>query len=373
MKHPFWILNSALAVLLAAVFLFIVLSRQKTPYREPIEPEISSERLKQDEIKINLSKIYENDLFDTYQKEFPRSETPSVEIPFPSPPVPEKPKVPVIPIPEFLEPLNITLKGIMVMAGDDEKNRAIIQDNQTKTEQIYKVGNSIGDAQLIRIFNNKVVFLRSNGQQEVLYLREKDAESDPVYAEFSGWQNVVRKIDAHNFIVNPKAFVERIQNLAQFIDALDLTTAFQKGQSIGCRVGTVKPLSPGAALGLMTGDIITKVDDISALDTPHRFKIYKNILAKNTNEPITVNLLRNGEPLTIVYTLEDFSTIEKVVDANPAQELSLKEELREKQIKAIQQKETFAPNVKELKKRERQNMLSRGSMPSRQLSTPMTE
>lgn len=373
MKHPFWILNSALALLMAVIFLFIFFSRQKAPYREPIEPETSSERLKQDEIKINLSKIYENDLFDTYQKEFPRAETPSIEIPFPVPPVPEQPKVPVIPKPEFLEPLNITLKGIMVMGDDDEKNRAIIQDNQTKTEQTYKVGNTIGDAQLIRIFNNKVVFLRSNGQQEVLYLREKDAESDPTYAELVGWQQVVRKIDNHNFTINPKAFVERVQNLAQFIDILDLTTAFQKGQSVGCRIGTIKPLSLGASLGLMTGDIITSVDDINALDTPHRFKIYKNILAKKENEPITVQVLRNGESLTLKYTLEDFNTIEKTVETNPAQELSLKEELREKQIKAMQQKQTFAPNIKELKKRERQNMLSRGSMPSRQLSTHMTE
>lgn len=373
MKHPFWILNSALALLLAVVFLFIFFSRQKVSYREPIEPETSSERLKQDEIKINLSKIYENDIFDTYQKEFPKSETPSIEIPFPKPPVPEQPKIPVIPKPEFLEPLNITLKGIMVMSDDDAKNRAIIQDNQTKTEETYKVGNAIGDAQLIRIFNNKVVFLRSNGQQEVLYLREKDAESDPAYSELTEWQHIIRKIDDDNFIINPKAFIERIQNLAQFIDTLDLTTAFQKGQSIGCRVGKIKPFSLGAALGLMTGDIITKIDEISALDTPHRFKIYKNILAKNTNEPITVQLLRNGEPLTLIYTLEDFSPIEKKIETNPAKDQSLKEELREKQIKAIQQKRTFAPNLKELKKRERQNMLSHGSMPSRQLSTHMTE
>ena len=373
MKHPFWILNSALAILLAAIFLFIFSSQQKAPYREPIKPESSSDRIKQEEIRITLSKIYENDLFDTYQKEFPKSENTATDIPFPMPPKPEIPIIPTIPKPEFLEPLNITLKGIVVMAGDDSKNRAIIQDNQTKSEQIYKVGNSIGDAQLIRIFNNKVVFLRSNGQQEVLYLREKDAESDPAYAELIGWNQVVHKINAYHFNINPKTFTERVQNLAQFIDMLDLTTAFQKGESVGCRIGTVKPMSLGAALGLVTGDIITKVDDISALDTPHRFQIYKHILTKQPNEPITVVLLRNGEPTTLVYTLEDFSTIEKITESNPAQELALKEELREKQVKAIQQKKTFAPNVKELKKRERQNMISRGGMPSRQLSTHMTE
>ena len=37
------------------------------------------------------------------------------------------------------------------------------------------------DAQLIKIFNNKAIFLRANGQQEVLYLRPKDAQLDPTY------------------------------------------------------------------------------------------------------------------------------------------------------------------------------------------------
>lgn len=372
MKHPFWILNSALALLLTAIFLFIMVSQQKAPEREPIEPEVSSDRIKQDEIKINLTKIYENDLFDTFKKEVVRSDTPKVNIPLPQPPVPEKPKVPVIPKPEFLEPLNITLKGIVVMAGDDSKNRAIIQDNQTKSEQTYKIGNSIGDAQLIRIFSNKVIFLRSNGQQEVLYLREKDAQNDPAYTEPVGWDKIIRKIDNTNVVINPTLFVERVQNLAQFIDLLDLTTAFQQGQSIGCRIGSAKPLSLGASLGLITGDIVTQVDEIAASDTAHRFLIYKNVIAKKANEPISVQLLRNGQPLTIVYTLEDF-TIEKARETNPAQELAAEQEIRKKQIKAIEQKQTFAPNIKELKKRERQNMLSRGTMPARKLSTQMTE
>jgi type II secretory pathway component PulC len=373
MRHPLWILNSAIAVLLIGAFLFMLLSRQKVPYRESIEPELSAERIKRDEIKINLSKIYENDLFDTYQKEFKQPISPAIQIPVPQAPIPELPRTPEIPKPEFLDPLNITLKGIVVIASDDSKNRAVIQDNQTKNEQTYKVGNTIGDAQLIRIFKNKVIFLRSNGQQEVLYLREKDAELDPTYAALSGWENVVKKIDTYHYTINPKAFIERIQNLAQFIDMLDLTTAFQKGRSIGCRVGQTKKHSLGAALGFTTGDIITHVDNIPATDTAHRFQIYKNIIAKKPNEPITVQVLREHEPTTLVYALEDFSILDKLERTNPAQELALEEKIKEKQIKAMQQKHAFAPSVRDLRKRERQNMLSRGRMPIGYKPTQTTE
>lgn len=372
MKHPLWILNSALALLLAIVLLFIFFSRQSVPAREHIEPELSGERIKQDEIKINISKIYENDIFDTYQKEFPKVErSQRIDIPLPQPPTPETPKIPGTPKPEFLDPLNITLKGIVVMADDETRNRAIIQDNQTKSEQSYKIGNMIGDAQLIRIFSNKVVFLRLNGQQEVLYLREKDATTDPAYTEVLGWQKVIQKVDNNQFNINPKGFIERVQNLAQLIDMLDLSTAFKKGASIGCRIGSAKPNSLGAALGLVTGDIITEIDTISTIDTPHRFAIYKEILAKNTGDTITIKLLRNGAEETIVYTLEQFEAPTILERNSPAQKQLNEEELKEKQIKALQEKNLLAPNIKEIKKRERQNMLSKGGLAAK--PSPMTE
>ncbi len=363
MKHPIWIFNSALASLLIFVALFMFFSRQEIPYREPIEPEAPSERVTQDEVKINIAKIYEQDLFDTYQKELPAIIGPAPQIPMPRPPTPSIAKAPELPKPTFLPPLDITLKGIVVLAHDDEKNRAIIQDNQTKLEASYKVGNMIQDAQLIRIQNNKVIFLRTNGQQEVLYLREKDAQLDPTYASLIGWDEVVKKIDDTHFNVSPQAFVERIQNIAQFIDALDLTTAYQKGKSIGCRVGTVKSNTLGHALGLQTGDIITQVNDIPATDTAHRFQVYKSIMQKQQNDQINVTVLRYNNPLTLLYTLEDFSILDRMKKVEPSVAQDLEQKMKEKQLKAMQQKHRFAPTVGEIRKRERQNMLKRGKQP----------
>lgn len=366
MRHPFWILNSAITALLILTFLFIAFSRQHIPYREPIEIEVvPAERVKQNELRINISKIYENDIFDTYQKEFPKAIAPIKEITLPPPPLLTTPKAPAIPKVEFLDPLNITLKGIViVVSNDNDKHRAIIQDNATKNEMTYKVGNMIEDAQLIRIFNNKVIFLRSNGQQEVLYLREKDAELDPNYTILNGWSDVVQRIDNEHYLINPTTFLARIQDLAQFIDILDVTTAYQKGQSIGCLIGTVNNNSLGAALGLKTGDIIVDIDNIPAADTQQRFTIYKNIIAKKSNESTHVHILRNQQALTLVYTLEDFSILDKLEKISPAKNLELEEKMKEKQLKALHEKSSLVPPVQDLKKRERQNMLSKGKVPT---------
>lgn len=358
MKHPFWIFNSALALLFIIVLLFVTFSRQRRPYREPINPEpIAAEHLISLQQNVNISKIYERDPFDTYEKEEKKT-TPIMSIPVPQPPAATVTKAPELPKPSFLDPLNISLKGIVFIAGQEDKNRAIIQDKQTSRENTYKVGNKIEDAQLIRIFNNKIVLLRTNGQQEVIYLREKDAKRDPAFNTLGNWEDVSKKIHDTLYSINPEAFTKRIRNLSQLIDMLDLTTAYQKGKNIGCRIGDIEKDSLGQALGLESGDIITTVDDIPATTTADRFKIYKTILTKTDGDLITVNLLRKRKPLTFVYSLEKFSTLDKNVVVDPAQELQLQQIMQEKQLKAVDTKRRIMPVTHDFRRRERSNMRS---------------
>ena len=93
--------------------------------------------------------------------------------------------------------------------------------------------------------------MRANGQQEVLYLREKDAKLDPTYAAIDelGWCNHPNQFHYH-YTINTAEFINRIQSLAQFIDTLEMTTAYKQGESVGCRVNNVGAGSLGQALGL---------------------------------------------------------------------------------------------------------------------------
>jgi len=276
MKHPFWIVNSLLFFLVIFTLIFIYTSRVPVPERESIEPVYIPPK-KDRKLDINIRKIYEDDLFGTYKKEL-KPVRQDFTTPFPEPPPPQKTSITAVSTPKFLDPLDITLKGIVVISTNDTKNRAIIEDNKTKREDMYKVGDLIEGAQLIRIFRNKVIFLRSNGQQEVLYLREQDAKFDPAFAIIDGWDNVIQKVSENNYLISPKEFIFRVTNLAQFIDILGLTSAYQKGKSIGCRIGTLGLESLGVYLGLQTGDIILTINDIPAFNTPNRLKIYNKIL-----------------------------------------------------------------------------------------------
>ena len=355
MKHPFWIINIGLFLLVLFAFAFAYFSQIKVPKRTSIEP---TEIIPHKELKvaINIKKIYENDLFGTYTKELPSLKTLDLVMPFPTPPLQEKITIPKISEPEFLDPLQITLKGIIVVGSNDAKNRAIIQENKTKQEGTYKVGDIIQDAQLIRIFKNKIILLRLNGQQEILYLREQDAKHDPSYMITGDWETVVKEVAQYHYTINPYTFTDRVKNLAQFINLINATTAYKKGKSIGLRIGSLSPQSFGLMVGLEKDDIITEINNMPTQTTEERIAIYKNITTLTAGDTISITLTRRNKELTIFYTLEDFVTpVEK------------KENIPEEKKQAYfsnfiptQQLNAFAPTIDKMRKNDHQIMVQNG-------------
>ncbi len=370
MKHPFWIANSSLFFLFLLVFGFIYMSRLPLPERENIQPRIYTRPPKEVGLEINISKIYENDLFGTYKKELPPPEEPEYVVPFPEPPEPQRVSVPELPAPQFLDPLDITLKGIIVISSNGMKNRAIITDNKTARETIYRVGDTIDDAQLIRILKNKIILLRTNGQQEVLYLREADAKSDPTFAMLENWDAVIQTISKNYYAVDRKEFTNRVTNLGQFIDILGLTTAYKQGKSIGCKIGQLAEKSLGTYLGLQTNDIILAINEIPATNTEDRLRIYNDIIALQENETIKVKLLRNQQESELIFALQDL-TKEAPLDEQltPATQYFHQERARKEKEKVLKEKHKFAPTLDEIRKREKQNMMKKGKIPRSNAST----
>jgi len=369
MKHPFWILNSLFFFLLLFVVGFIYIFRYPLPEKETIELTTVALPATKEKLHINITKIYEQDIFDTYKEETPAIEEPELVEPLPEPPKSLPVSIPELPEPQFLDPINIKLKGIVVFNTDNSKNRAIIEDNKTKEENIYSVGESIEDARLIRILNNKIIIVRSNGQQEVLYLREEDAKNDPAYIIIDQWDDAVKKITESEYTINAKEFVNRINNLGQLVDALGLTTAYEKGVSIGCKIGKLDEKSVGPQIGLKTGDIILAVNKIPADTTENRLAIYQQITLLGNNGTIDVSIRRNNNEQKIHYTLQmadgtlkNNTSKEKETQATESkEEENKKEENKEKnKFSDLKARYSFAPTMKEIRAREKQQMLTRG-------------
>src|SRR3990167_1350732 len=272
MRQPFWIVNSLLLLEFLAVTYYTWFMPIQLPSMKAIRPQAQTLPPTADSLTSDFSAIYTNDLFGTESLIYRSQTAADLETSnFPLPPELTEPETPLPTAPQFLAPLNITLTGIMTF-GNHLENIAIILDQTTKAETNYRIGDTLQDAQVIDITQHKVELIRANGQQETLYLYQREAQAELAQAT-PNWQRCVKQLDGHQFQIDLSEFKTRVRNLGQLIELLGLTTAYQNSENLGCRVGRAGYQSLGAALGLQTGDVITKIAELPTQSTAERYQI----------------------------------------------------------------------------------------------------
>lgn len=385
MKSPIWIINSALLLLLF-VTLGYLLPKVQLPGIISLRPKTFEGTTEKDHKPLSqafLKTIYEdNDLFSTYTQA-PKRE-PVVEqlqvVPPPTPPAMRQTTPLPAPVINFMEPLKITLTGILISSSPSD-NRVIIADNATKEEKLYKMGDKVADAFILRIFKNKIILLRSNGQQETLFINPAEAQAEIAKLQEGSWQDVISKESDTSYIIDPTSFGMRVQGLPQLIEILDLTTVFSKGRSVGTRIGKMEPQSLGYALGFQPGDIIVDINDTPPTTTANRIAIYNQLLAVELGNKVDIQIVRAGSKITLSYTiasliqkdtLQPLSPIEenpKIMQKTPTTIIQ-PENFTEQKIDLLDQKYRMSPAVESMKKHDKQAMKNFGSRKSFLQSVP---
>jgi len=234
MKQSLWIVNAFLSILFLVIIIFISFSRIKIPHKPSIIPEVV--HIKEETVtKMDTSNIYKNDLFGTFQPQASIEDIQKFEIIMPQPPEAVQAEIPQAESPQFLEPLPLTLTGI-IMIDDESNNQAIIMDNRTNKQTNYRINDEIEDALLARIYKNKIILIRSNGQQEVLYLRADEIDSPNTPKD---WKKIISKSNENEYLVNYEKFAENIKSLSEFTNLLNLTSVYKEGKDIGTKIGKI--------------------------------------------------------------------------------------------------------------------------------------
>ena len=307
MKSPLWIITSILAIILVALFAFILYS-MSTLFVRPHTASIAVRVVPEIDIKkavepADLSLIYsERDLFGTHRPAIV-SVKPVDTLPvIPPPPQPIPVKKAKKPALRLLDPLPFKITGII--ASNNETNSQVsLMNTNTRRTGSYKVGDKVLDAFILRIFPRKIFIVRSNGQQETLYLYPEEAQLDKILMQDTTWADVIQRQSERSYLVNPTAFGARIHSLAELIEILDLTTASRSGIPTGIRIGKMKKTSFGFAAGFLPGDIIMKIAHIAPTSTSNRMKLFNTIIQSDLGKEITVEFMRNDSLYTTTFTL----------------------------------------------------------------------
>ncbi len=316
MKLQLWIINSFLVLLFLLALMLSQLLEQAVPVVS-IAP-VSFEQKKVEVAPVVMSgweKIYQLDVFDTYVKPVVEITKPSLVTPVPDPTPAQVITPPEPKLPSFVDPLSITLKGI-ILTSDEQKSAAMVAD-ETNKERMYYLGDKIKDAQIINIARNRIVLLRANGQQESFYLIKEDLFAQPT----EKWSNIIKKINDQQYKIDPHAFNLEVDSLGNFIERAGiLGTAYSKGNPIGVRIGDVKDKDVAINIGLVQNDIITSINGISVANVKERMQLYDAISRMKIGDTISVKMLRAGNEVSINYELSKFPRISRSLTVVEGQE-----------------------------------------------------
>ena len=214
---------------------------------------------------------------------------------------------------EFLPPLQVALHGTLI-SENPMNNAVFLESINSKQEKEYKIGDTIEDAQIIFINKNKVIFVRSNGQEESIYLNKnlqlaKEAEKN------IAWKDIIY-YDSKNskYYLNSSLFGIKISSFASFINEVGLTTVLINNSPAGCKMSKIYNGSIPSLLNIAETDVIEKINNIDINTPENRLflidQISTNIKSKQTFV-LELSILDNHNRIRTIHIVCYQDSVEK--------------------------------------------------------------
>jgi type II secretion system protein C len=193
--------------------------------------------------------------------------------------------------------LNLKLKGILVDSQSRRQLAVIASPNNA--EEIYRVGDQIEGAELIRIETRRVV-IRRNGINEALYLEIPKLEStksvNPVTRSATFGKNGIQKLGENKRVVSQQSLRQQLNNLPRLLQQAKAVPHTVNGQNIGFIMTEIQAGSVFDDLGLQTEDIIRSVNGAPIRTAEDALNAYRKL---RTAKSFQLDLMRSGHAMTL--------------------------------------------------------------------------
>lgn len=221
---------------------------------------------------------------------------------------------------ETLEETTLQLSLLGTVAGDPENGRAIILDKKVNSQNIYRVGDSVQDAEIRQILRGKVV-LRRGEKDEILTMVEADDKPQPTAAAARDTRRVSRGRRARSqpqveepleesatvepeeeiIVVAQDELQGSINDLNQLMTQVRIRPYFRQGKPEGLIVSQIQADSIFEKLGLMNGDIIASVNGNQMSSPEEAFQLYNSL---NSGSQVSIEITRRGQKKLFTYDIQ---------------------------------------------------------------------
>jgi general secretion pathway protein C len=208
-----------------------------------------------------------------------------------------------------LKKADLSVELIGTVVGPSEDSFAIIEDHQSRQQELYQVDDMIQDqARVVGISRCKVVVLRE-GTEEVIECPEPDADKgvktsavrypgSPSPASDASYN--VKKVSESEYVVDEQEVENALGNINQLLTQIRVVPNFQDGKADGFKVFAIKPESIFAKVGLQNGDVIRKVNDQDITSPEKAFQVFQQL---RNEKNLSVEISRRGQTQSLSYEI----------------------------------------------------------------------
>ena len=228
---------------------------------------------------------------------------------------------------ETLEETTLQLSLLGTAAGDTASARAFILDQKDRSQDIYRVGDTVQGAEIRQILRGKVI-LRRGEKDEILTMAEgsdQPASASPAAAvdrrsrltsrargrtapgaeegtsALGGGIEEPGETEEEIIPIAQEELQGSINDLNQLMTQVRIRPYFRGGKPEGLIVSQIQNDSIFAKLGLMNGDIIASVNGKQMSSPEEAFQLYNSL---NTGEQVTVEITRRGQKKLFTYDIQ---------------------------------------------------------------------
>ena len=231
---------------------------------------------------------------------------------------------------ENLAETTLQLSLLGTIAGDTENARAIILDERKRSQDLYRIGDSVQEAEIKQIYRGKIV-LHHNGNDEILSMVESSGTSGiennnvpppspratsrsrrarravtraPVSPEPGAVDEepgITQEIEEEVIPIQQDELQSSINNLNELLTQVRVRPYFRQGKPEGLIVSQIQSDSIFARLGLMNGDIIASVNGQQMSTPEEAFQLYNSL---KSGSPVSIEITRRGQKKMLTYEIQ---------------------------------------------------------------------
>jgi len=204
---------------------------------------------------------------------------------------------------EKLKQTKLKLKLWGTVTSPSRDAYAVIEDIQSRRQDLYRAGDTVQDAVVKLVLRGRVV-LNVNGHDEILNMEEVSSQAGRQPVRRVG-AAAGRKLPVSRYTRKIRLRSEQIQkamaNLGEFMQQATLRPHMEGGRPSGISITAIQPHSLFRKMRLRNGDIITGVNGEPIQSVEDALRVFDQ-LSPGFN--IQLQIKRRGREQTIEYSIE---------------------------------------------------------------------